>query len=77
MIDAQSLQSAYSTFFEKSEAGQHFMSELARLIADKHRKAEDDIDHTVAFTQQAKGQREISDHILSVISDSKKGARAK
>lgn len=73
-VDAKQLQSAYSAFFEKSEAGQHFMLELARLLKDKHLKAEDDPDHSLAFTQQAKGLREISNHIQIIISDTKKGA---
>lgn len=72
-INAKELQLAYHGFFINSEAGKHFMQELARQRSNSHDKAEDDPDQALVHSQRAKAYREISDHIQSVINSMKKG----
>lgn len=64
--------SHYREFFMKSEEGKAFMAELDRLISDAHQKAESNADKSRDYTQQAKGVRQVIEHIQSVTADIKK-----
>lgn len=65
-LDPQQLKQAYQSFFEKSEAGKYFMSELNRLLSDNHEAAEKNPETARDFMQRAKGNRQVLEHILSV-----------
>lgn len=71
------LQTEYQNFFVKSEAGQEFVKELNRLIEANHIKAENDGKASEYFTQQAKGIRQVLEHIQSVTTVIKKGRTLK
>lgn len=60
------LKSAYQNFFIKSDEGKAFMSELTRLIDSCHEKAEKDANSSRDHTQQARGIRQVIEHIQSV-----------
>lgn len=66
----------YQNFFLKTEAGKEFVAEVQARIAANHQAAESDPLLARDFTQRAKGNREILDHILSVTTP-KKGGRTK
>lgn len=74
-MNHEHLAKAYQQFFDKSEAGKHFMSVLEGMIADAHREAEDKPDYSRDHVQRAKGARQIFDHIVSVGVEIKKGRR--
>jgi len=63
----------YQNFFIKSEEGRAFVAELDRLIESMHERAENNADASRDFTQQAKGVRQVKEHILSVTTEIKKG----
>lgn len=63
----------YQNFFLKTEEGKAFLSELDRLITSLHAKAENTADEARDFTQQAKGVRQVIEHIQSVTAELKKG----
>ena len=67
------LKVAYQNFFLKTDEGKAFMSELDRLISSSHAKAENDADGARDYTQQAKGVRQVIEHIQSVTTELKKG----
>lgn len=67
----------YEQFFSNTKAGQEFMDELARLIADDHKAAESDPESSRDYSQSAKGTRRVLDHIKSVTTEVKKGRIAK
>lgn len=71
------LQIEYQNFFLKSEAGKEFVNELGRLISTSHEKAEKDAEAARDFTQQAKGVRQVLEHIQSVTTIVKKGRTLK
>jgi len=60
---------AYQQFFLKNEAGREFMSRVAGLIASNHDKAEKEPDLARDYVQRAKGNREIIEHIQSLVAD--------
>ena len=62
----------YQNFFLKTDEGKAFVAELDRLINDAHQKAEKDADKSRDYTQQAKGVRQVIEHIQSVTADIKK-----
>lgn len=63
----------YQNFFVKSEEGKAFVDELERLIATCHEYAEKDADKSRDYTQQARGIRQVIEHIRSVTTELKKG----
>lgn len=56
----------HRTYFE-SDAGKELMSSITVTIDDLHKKAESNPEFAVAFTQRAKGVREVLDIINSMI----------
>jgi uncharacterized membrane protein YdfJ with MMPL/SSD domain len=64
----EQLQSAYTQFFLKSAEGKYFMAQLTMLIDSAHEKAEKDPTFARDLTQEARGVREVQNHIKSVIS---------
>lgn len=67
------LDKAYSEFFEKSEAGKYFITQITELIDNYHEKAEADATFARDYTQTAKGVREVKNHIRNVLNTVKKG----
>lgn len=67
------LTKAYHAFFEKSEAGKYYVSQLNQLIRSAHENAENTPENARDYTQRAKGVREALDHITSVGAEIKKG----
>lgn len=67
------MQKEYQNFFVKSEAGKSFIAEIERLIESNHEKAESTPELSRDFVQRAKGNREIIEHIQSVVTELKKG----
>lgn len=65
-LDPQQLKQAYQAFFEKSEAGKYFMSELNRMLSDNHETAEKNPETARDHMQRAKGNRQVLEHIVSV-----------
>jgi hypothetical protein len=65
-MNPESLRPAYQNFFTKSEEGKAFMAELGRLIDVSHEKAEKDANGSRDYTQQARGIRQVIEHIQSV-----------
>lgn len=61
----------YQNFFLKSEEGKYFMSELNRLIESSHEKAESNADSARDYTQQAKGVRQVIEHIQAATAELK------
>jgi hypothetical protein len=55
----------HRTYFE-SDAGKELMTSINATITDMHKKAESNPDLAVAFTQRAKGIREVIDIINSM-----------
>lgn len=74
-MNADDLRKAYQGFFVKSEAGNHFMSEVVRLIVDEHERAEKNPELARDHTQRAKGVRLIKSHIDSVLAERSKPAK--
>ena len=76
-MKGQQLRDAYVTFFDASDAGQHFLESINKLISNYHEKAENDPAMARDYTQRAKGIRDIADHITVVkvnVSRTSKGA---
>lgn len=71
-MTGEELKNAYQSFFIKSKAGEHFMNELINLIARNHEDAEKNPELARDYVQRAKGNREIRDHINSVMADRRK-----
>ena len=67
------MQKEYQNFFVKSEAGKSFIAEVERLIESNHAKSETSPELSRDFAQRAKGNREIIEHIQSVVAEIKKG----
>lgn len=71
----EELAKAYEHFFVKSEAGNHFMAEINRLLDDNHKEAENKPELARDCMQRAKGIRDLANHIQSVMTEVKKGPR--
>lgn len=71
--ESKNIQSAYQGFFLKSEGGKFFLAELSRLIDESHDKAEKDANASRDYTQQARGVRQVVEHIQSITAIIKKG----
>lgn len=67
----------YKQFFFNTKAGQEFMDELSRMIADDHKAAESYPESSRDYSQSAKGTRRVLDHIKSITTEVKKGRIAK
>lgn len=65
----------YIDFFNSKEAGLYFLKEAERLLAENHRQAEDNPELSRDYMQRAKGNREVLDHIRSVLTEIKKGKK--
>ena len=63
----------YQNFFLKTEAGKAFMTEIERMINANHENAEKDSDKSTSFSQRARGNREVLEHIQSTMVEPKKG----
>lgn len=72
-----SLKVAYQNFFLKTDEGKQFLDEVRRQIAANHESSEKDPLLARDFSQRAKGNREILEHIQSVTTDIKKGKAPK
>lgn len=64
---------AYQNFFLKTDEGKDFIAEITRQIAANHEKSEKDPELSRDYAQRAKGNREILEHIQSVVAEPKKG----
>lgn len=58
---------AYEGFFIKSESGKYFSEQLVQMIEAAHEGAENNPELSRDFVQRAKGIREVTAHIKSVI----------
>jgi hypothetical protein len=67
----------YQNFFLKSEEGKACLDEIRRMITANHEQAEKKPELSRDHSQRAKGNREVLDHILSVVTDIKKGTAPK
>lgn len=67
------LKSAYTEFFYKSEAGKYFITSINDLITKAHEHAEDNAELARDYTQEARGARQVLNHIQSVTTEIKKG----
>ena len=63
----------YQNFFLKTDEGKAFLAELDRLIDSSHEKAENNAEAARDYTQQAKGVRQVIEHIQAVTTELKKG----
>lgn len=63
-------QSEYETFF-KSPAGQQCLTTIEALIDSNHQQAENVPEMSRDFMQRAKGNREVLNHINSVLNSGK------
>lgn len=62
----------YQAFFVKSESGREFVQFLEKLIVSLHEKAESSPDDARDYTQQARGVREVVNHITIDLTDFKR-----
>lgn len=67
------LKTAYDRFFHQSDEGKYFIDYVKGIIEDAHTSAENDPEFAIAYTQKARGVREILKHIQSVTTVIKKG----
>jgi len=65
------LKTAYQNFFLKTDEGKEFLKTLGKLIDTAHEKAEKSAEEARDFTQQAKGVRQVVEHIQSVTTEIK------
>lgn len=74
-MNREELRNAYKSFFVDSEAGKHFINEFHKTLDRNVSKAMDEncLDHL----SRAKGNREVFDHIDSVIQETKRGSLPK
>jgi hypothetical protein len=63
-------QGEYETFF-KSPAGLQCLTTISALIDSNHQQAENQPDNARDFMQRAKGNREVLNHINSVLNSGK------
>jgi hypothetical protein len=63
-------QGEYETFF-KSPAGQQCLTTITALIDSNHQQAENVPENARDYMQRAKGNREVLDHINSVMNSGK------
>lgn len=66
------LRDGYRTFFLKTAEGQAFMSTLEQFIEQLHQLAEKDPDKARDQVQQARGVRQVIEHIQSVTAQTRK-----
>lgn len=71
-MTADELRNAYQQFFMKSDAGKHFVDEMNRIIARHHEEAEASPELSRDYVQRARGARDVSSHITSVIAERSK-----
>jgi len=67
------LNTAYDKFFNKSDEGKYFINYVKSIIDKSHKLSEDNPELAMAYSQKAKGARDIIQHIQSVTTVIKKG----
>ena len=65
------IRTPYQNFFLKTEEGKYFLSEINRLIEANHEFAEREPELARDFSQRAKGNREVLEHIQSAVAELK------
>ena len=65
---------AYQQFFLRNEAGKQFMQTLQELIQTNHTSAETNPELARDHVQRAKGNRQVIEHIQSLVAERSKPA---
>lgn len=68
-MTTEEIRNGYRAFFQKHEAGVHFVRKMTELITNNHEKAEKTPEAARDYSQRAAGVREVMKHIQAITAE--------